>query len=341
MADPREEKDKQFLTEVAELDEALRVLDSSLSQIKWRLKYARRRLETDILALCTGMRPVIMIDYGGKMPELQERFCALLKLCQKDLPIFEHLRVMVIEEMIYLVHTRALADQIRSSLNSERQLLFVDLEQDPPKMITEAEKSPLVMQLISIQKLFSLSFPLGERKDDASSSHSIDNMVDDKPPRNELIPSQSSDFIDLSSCMQNTQVTLPTLNGWLLGYPVVYMFIKEHGVKAVRNISSKYLHIYRISVCRNGTTNKESELEELLSFSVPYDLSMRGSKEKWAEAFLAHMQGKWEICRPAWRSLQMEVQSEKYWAKEFDVICHNEVHIYCRSMNLHIAILWR
>ncbi|PQQ05140.1 uncharacterized protein Pyn_24327 [Prunus yedoensis var. nudiflora] len=36
---------------------------------------------------------------------------------------------------------------------------------------------------------------------------------------------------------------------WLLGYPVVYMFIKEHGVKAVRNISSKYLHIYRISVC--------------------------------------------------------------------------------------------
>ncbi|PQM34120.1 uncharacterized protein Pyn_18016 [Prunus yedoensis var. nudiflora] len=264
MADPREEKEKQFLTEVAELDEALRVLNSSLSQIKWRLKYARRRLETDILALCTGMRPVIMIDYGGKMPELQERFCALLKLCQKDLPIFEHLRVMVIEEMIYLVHTRALADHVRSSLNSERQLLFVDLEQDPPKMITEAEKSPLVMQLISIQKLFSLSFPLGERKDDASSSHSIDNMVGAKPPRNELIPSQSSDFIDLSSCMQNTQVTLPTLNGWLLSYPVVYMFIKEHAVKAVRNISSKYLHIYRISVCRNGTPNKESELEELL-----------------------------------------------------------------------------
>lgn len=81
------------------------------------------------------------------------------------------------------------------------------------QMITEAEKSPLVMQLISIQKLFSLSYPLGERKDDASSSHSIDNMVDAKPPRNELIPSQSSDFIDLSSCMQNTQVTQPMLNG--------------------------------------------------------------------------------------------------------------------------------
>lgn len=38
---------------------------------------------TDILALCTGMRPVIMIDYGGKMPELRERLCAFLKLTQE------------------------------------------------------------------------------------------------------------------------------------------------------------------------------------------------------------------------------------------------------------------
>lgn len=37
----------------------------------------------DILALCTGMRPVVMVDYGGKMPELQERLCAVLKLSQK------------------------------------------------------------------------------------------------------------------------------------------------------------------------------------------------------------------------------------------------------------------
>lgn len=37
----------------------------------------------DVLALCTGMRPVVMIDYGGKMPELQERLCALLEHSQK------------------------------------------------------------------------------------------------------------------------------------------------------------------------------------------------------------------------------------------------------------------
>lgn len=309
MEDPREKEDKEFLTEAAELDEALRVLNSSLSQIKWRLKYSRRRLDTDILALCTGMRPVILVDYGGKMPELQERLCAILKLCQKESPIFEHLRVMVIEEMIYLIHVRGLADHVRSSLNSEQELLFVDVERDPPKMITEAEKNPLGMQLISIQKLFSLVFPVGGRKDEASPSHSI--TADAEPPINELIPSQSSEFIDLSSCMQNTEVLLPTLNGWLLGYPVVYLFREEHNVAAVCNLSSKCLHIYKISICRNGSPNEVYQLDELLSFSVPYDLSMRGSKEKWAEAFLAHMQGRWERCKRAWRPLQMEVSELK------------------------------
>ncbi|KAM5570166.1 hypothetical protein ABKV19_017265 [Rosa sericea] len=301
------ENEKEFSSEVAELEEAINVLDSSLSRIKWRLKYSsRRRLEIDILALCTGMRPVIMVDYGGKMPELQERLCNLLKLCRKSSTIFEQLRVMVIEEMIYLVHISELADYVRSSLNSEAKLLFVDLEHDPPKMIKQAEKHQLGVQLISIQKLFSLNFPAGGMKDDTSSSHSID-MVDSKPARNELISSHSSEIIDFSSCMQDTQVTLPTLNGWLLGYPVVYLFSKEHVADAVYNLSMKYLHIYTISVCRNGTPNKQSELEELLSFSVPYDLSIRGSKEEWAEALLAHLQEKWERCKNAWRSLQLEV----------------------------------
>lgn len=41
---------------------------------------------------------------------------------------------MLIEDMIYLVHRRGLAEHVRSSLNSEAQLFFVDLEQDPPQV---------------------------------------------------------------------------------------------------------------------------------------------------------------------------------------------------------------
>jgi hypothetical protein len=32
----------------------------------------------DILFLCTGLRPVVLVDYGGTMPQLQENLCGLL-----------------------------------------------------------------------------------------------------------------------------------------------------------------------------------------------------------------------------------------------------------------------
>uniref|UniRef100_A0A803Q2W7 Uncharacterized protein n=1 Tax=Cannabis sativa TaxID=3483 RepID=A0A803Q2W7_CANSA len=167
-----------FSTEVSQLDEALKLLDSSLSLIKWRLKpSARTRLHMDVLALCTGMRPVIMVDYGGKMPELQERLCALLKLCQKESSIFQHLRVMIIEDMIYLVHIRGLAEHVQSSLNSEIQLLFVDLEQDPLKMISQPENNPLVMQFLSVQKLFAEIFLIDGMKSNCLSCPRTDGFL--------------------------------------------------------------------------------------------------------------------------------------------------------------------
>ncbi|OAY51931.1 hypothetical protein MANES_04G043800v8 [Manihot esculenta] len=284
--------------EVTEVEEVLRVLDSSLSNIKWRLKSpAKRRLQLDVLALCTEMRPVIMVDYGGKMPELQEHLCALLKLCQQESAIFERLRVMVIEDMIYLIHVRALAEYVKSSLNSKVELLFVNLEQDPPKMVTQAEESSLVAELLRVQNLFSLFFPLnGLDNDLLSSCHMKDTADNTESSTNKPITSWSSEFIDLSSCLQDSQVTVPTLNGWLLGYPVIYLFSKEHIADAIYNLSTKYLHIFRISVS---------------SFSVPYELSMGGSKEPWAEAFLAQMQSRWKKCKSVWKPLQMEV-SEYY-----------------------------
>jgi len=45
------------------------------------------------------------------------------------------LRVMVIEDMIYIVHAKGLAEHALSSLNSQQNLLFVDLQHDPPKVL--------------------------------------------------------------------------------------------------------------------------------------------------------------------------------------------------------------
>ncbi|XP_016899719.2 uncharacterized protein LOC103486956 isoform X2 [Cucumis melo] len=201
--------------EAREMEEALKVLDSSLSQIKWRLKFpAKRRLQLDVLALCTGMRPVVMIDYGGKMPELQQRLCALLKLIQTELHIFENLKVMVIEDMIYLIHVQGLAEHVHSTLNSKLTLLLVDIEQDPPKMLVDAEKSSLGLQLKSIQKLFSSLFSQDETEGDPLPSVG-ETCVTDIRSSIHGISSQSS-VIDLSNFLQHTEITLPTLNGLML-----------------------------------------------------------------------------------------------------------------------------
>lgn len=288
------------------MDDALKVLDSSLSQIKWRLKFpAKRRLQLDVLALCTGMRPVVMIDYGGKMPELQQRLCALLKLIQKELRIFEDLKVMVIEDMIYLIHVQGLAEHVHSTLNSKLTLLLVDIERDPPKMLIDAEKSSLGLQLKSIQKLFLSLFSQDEMESDPSPSLG-ETFITDIRSSIHGISSQSS-VIDLSDFLEHTEITLPTLNGWLLGYPIVYLFDKEHISEATYNLSAKPLHIFRLSVSWKGASTKGSQLEELLSFTVPYELSMRGAKEAWAEAFLESMQQKWERCSQGWGSLRMDV----------------------------------
>ncbi|XP_013615011.1 PREDICTED: uncharacterized protein LOC106321252 [Brassica oleracea var. oleracea] len=275
--------------EIPSSEEILECMSSCLSQIKWRLKpTSKRRLDIDVLALCTGMRPVVMIDYGGKLPELQDRLLSLLELIQEGLPVFKDLRVMVIEDMIYLINVRRLPKW----LSSEPELFFVDLEQDPPEMVEQRKESNLGVQLRSIQKLFSSTFPLDGGDNDAKSS-------------------QSSLFVDLSCCLQDTKVTIPTLNGWLLDYPVVYLFGTDHIEEAIYNLSTKSLRIFKVLVQRNGTTEKDSLLEELTSFSVPYDLSMGGSKEVWAEAFLERMSSRWEECKHIWRSLDLQV-SECY-----------------------------
>uniref|UniRef100_M4CTB1 Uncharacterized protein n=1 Tax=Brassica campestris TaxID=3711 RepID=M4CTB1_BRACM len=220
-------------------------MSSCLSQIKWRLKpNSKRRLEIDVLALCTGMRPVVMIDYGGKLPELQDRLLSLLEL---------------IQEFCLL------------------------------KMVEQSKESNLGMQLRSIQKLFSSTFPLDGSNNDAKSSL----------------------LIDLSCCLQDTKVTIPTLNGWLLDYPVVYLFATDHIEEAIYNLSTKSLRIFKVLVQRKGTTEKDSLLEELTSFSVPCELSMGGSKEVWAEAFMERMSSRWEECKHIWRSLDLQV-SECY-----------------------------
>lgn len=156
---------------------------------------------------------------------------------------------MVIEDMIYLIHVEGLAELVKLSLNSELELNFVDIEQDPPKvssctrisfvanlksdlfvvvntsfifyllipssfqMITKGEESSLGNQLIAVQELFAMAFPGDAADNELLRCHTSDSMATADTFTSELNNSQCSEFIDLSSCMQDTLVTVPTLNG--------------------------------------------------------------------------------------------------------------------------------
>lgn len=291
--------------DAAELEDVLRVFEESLSQIKWRLKPSSKfRLQTDILALSSRMRPCIMVDYGGMMPELGNHLCDFLRHCKKESSMFKLLHVVVMDDMVYLVQARALMDFVKSSL--ETDVLFVDVESDPPKMMKQSDESPAIMQLLSAQKLFSSVF----HADGVSSDHLQRCETYNAGSRLDAdAASQSPEMVDLSYFLHESDVTIPTLNGWLLGYPVIYLFGKDHIERAVHNLSSKSLHIYQIFVTRSNSSSKGHRKEELMSFTVPYDLSSEGSNEPWAKSFLADMQERWEKCKHIWGSLHMEVSS--------------------------------
>ncbi|KAK9672243.1 hypothetical protein RND81_12G086500 [Saponaria officinalis] len=213
---------------------------------------------------------------------------------------------MVIEDMIYVVNVQEFAEYVAWSLSSDAKQFFVDLEQDPPKMIQADDQTSAVEGFVSVCRLFSAVFTTDGVNDNAVLEQSKDHSKSAESSSNDTI-SELSVVLNLSSCLQDYQITIPTLNGWLLGYPVIYLFGKDHISDAIYNLSTKPLHLFRVLFRRNSSHTSPSSLEELMSFSVPYDLSMNGRNEPWAETFWLQVKAKQEKCKHVWRSLQMEV----------------------------------
>ena len=75
-------------------------------------------------------------------------------------------------------------------------------------MITQIEESQLAMQLVSIQRLLLTVFSPEEPKsaDDPKANANANATCQSSS-------SPSAHCIDLSNCMDNTDITVPTLNG--------------------------------------------------------------------------------------------------------------------------------
>uniref|UniRef100_A0ACD5YG08 Uncharacterized protein n=1 Tax=Avena sativa TaxID=4498 RepID=A0ACD5YG08_AVESA len=302
----------EVAAEAGAYEEMLRVVEASAARIRWRLRpQSKRRLLNDILFLCTGLRPVILMDYGGTMPQLQDNLCSLLHHARQEASILTPLRVMVINDMLYLIHIQGLAEHVSPNARSRHQLAFVDLEKScSEKLLADTEKNETMVELLSIQDRFSDTFPVeGDVEPGTTKQKSrLPERATDVDCTGISIADTSSLVVDLSAFLESTQIALPSLNGWLLGYPVTYLFRNETAEAATKNLSNHSLHIYRIYVVRNGHSDGKHSEEELLSFSVPCGMSVKRDEEPWAKSFLAHMNDKLERCSHVWVAVRLEIE---------------------------------
>ncbi|EEE70048.1 hypothetical protein OsJ_30006 [Oryza sativa Japonica Group] len=308
-----------------EYEEMLRVVEAIATRIRWRLRpHSKRRLLNDILFLCSGLRPVVLMDYGGTMPELQDNLCSLLHHARQESSMLSPLRLMVIKDMLYLIHAKGLAEHASPSARSQHKLAFVDLEKSCSKLLSETEENGALHEFLSIQDLFSANFPVDADVDLPIIQPEAKGQMSEIPEGTTMdnfgfrIADGTSLVIDLSTFLESAQIALPSLNGWLLGYPVTYLFCNESAETATQNLSKHSLHIYRDICCEvwhfrlthlecRQSAAKQSE-QELMSFSVPCDMSTKRDEEPWAKSFLAHMNEKIKQCNHVWASVRMEIE---------------------------------
>ncbi|CAN6167640.1 unnamed protein product [Urochloa humidicola] len=294
----------------------LRVVEACAVRIRWRLRPgSKRRLLNDILFLCTGLRPVVLMDYGGTMPQLQENLCSLLHHARQETSILNPLRVMVINDMLYLIHVKGLAEHASPKARSQHQLAFVDLEKSCCKLLIDIETNDTVLELVSIQERFSAKYPVDTAVDMHVTRPGITKEMSGVPERTidaecteNHVDNRTLLVVDLSAFLETAQIALPSLNGWLLGYPVTYLFRNGSADAATQNLSKHSLHIYRVYVCGSCQSGAKQSEEELMSFSVPCCVSMKRDEEPWAKSFIARMSEKLRRCNQVWASMRLEIE---------------------------------
>lgn len=318
------------------------VLHDCLKRMGWRLRApARRRFAVDIAALCTSLRVAVMIDYAGKMPQLRDDLCVLLALLTKESGSIACLRVMSVDDIGYLIHKNNLNLYMDGTLNRTIPLKVVVLDDDSPRFALPAEEDGVLWHFAGFKTHFlsvlshygsksSGQFATSDTGDvkaelpnavhgasfcTSSQGSSFENVYQPLIEKRSQKPLLRSSCIDLGGFLNSCEVSLPTLNGWLLGYPVIYLFKKEGISKATCSLSVSSLHLYKLlaeselmtmpSTAEKSRKSKP-EVQELTSFTVPSELSSRGVREQWAEAFLTYLKNKINYSQ-LWKSLELQL----------------------------------
>eukprot|EP00850_Spirogloea_muscicola_P008533 SM000045S16278 [mRNA] locus=s45:614056:617886:+ [translate_table: standard] len=196
-----------------------------------KLKKHWRRLAYDLLCLCSGMRATVMLDYMCIKPS---QLAVLLADLFQRIRISLSLGVMYMGACSYVYHYKNLLSTGQATLDGLAFTTnFVVLTAEGAKVSTRTQ-SPVLLLLQSADGTIS-SIPRSQQFADPEQHDFIHEQLvhflahmsssfDDMPAQAGRIAGQ---YLDLEGYCQEGQLPLPTLNGWLLGYPVVYYFKKQ------------------------------------------------------------------------------------------------------------------
>eukprot|EP00850_Spirogloea_muscicola_P011429 SM000071S21053 [mRNA] locus=s71:186908:189065:+ [translate_table: standard] len=235
-----------------------------------KLKKHSRRLAYDLLCLCSGMRATVMLDYMCIHPS---QLAAVLANLFQRIRISLSLGVMYMGGCSYVYHEKNLLSTGQATLDGLHFTTnFVVLTAQGAKFADPEQHKFIHEQLVHFLAHLSSS-------------------LSDMPAQGGGVAGQ---YLDLEGYCQEGQLLLPTLNGWLLGYPVVYYFRKQQE-DAVTGLS--YVNLLQLKLMlpskllRSGPVLTKNDadsvdLDILLSFTVPSALCPAGSDSPWARFLL-------------------------------------------------------
>jgi len=293
-------------------------LQQLLQRLKLRLRLSvRRRLALDVMALTTGLRPVVMLDYITYSTSTMQQLCQLLLHLSQEVENVRALRVLDMEGCGYLVHPAYLVGFMERSLISSSEPVFVVLDDSSPRKASAAEQGTIMKNLSGVRQRLS-SLLVAQETEPCFNP----NTKDSSGANHQRVVSEDAvgpGLLVAGNITCDSGILLPTLNGWLLGYPVVYVFTESRASWAGQCVGSDTLHLYRILVnspllptlTSQGSGGPMHDEDDLLSFTVPCSLSLLGSAEVWVKVFFELIARCTEQSPEVWMSARLEVTERR------------------------------
>jgi hypothetical protein len=228
-----------------------------------RIAAASRTLLRDIVAVASGLRPAFLLDYLTIEPkEVAVLVETTLTLIPRQLITMTKLCVLTLDACCLVANLKVPA------LNGEMQQhpLFIEFESNAtgggmtPRWANEEKQTAMQNKFKAV----------------------LDAVLAHVPP---VSPTPHVPIIDLDSISKNIGVTMPTINGFFLGYPVCYaVHDMVNAESASRCLSTTTLKLYsvftKLDEVASSQKFEEGEDAPLFAFSLPVILD---KSDEWRE----------------------------------------------------------